>query len=117
MTVRTKQLFCGRTGAASATSVLYTVPSGETAILKDLQVFNRSGLAADVRFGIDPAGAIGPTILLQHLASPAGFWVHYTLWWVLNPGDALVFGSVGAGTGVDSLFALCSGSLLDGVSP
>lgn len=115
MTVRTKQLFCGRTGQSATTSVLYTVSSGETAILKDFQVYNRSGLAINMRFGIDPVGATGPTILMERLAWPANSWERWTLWWVLKPGDALVFGSTGGGTGVDGLFALCSGAELAGV--
>lgn len=105
---------CRRAGLASATDTLYTTPSGETTILKDLQVFNRSGLTLDMRFGIDPLGAVGPTILLQHLAWAAGSWVHYELWWVLKAGDALVLGSTGAGTGTDGLFILCSGAELEG---
>ncbi len=116
MAVRSKQLVCRRAGLASATDTLYTVSSGETTILKDLQVFNRSGLTLDMRFGIDPLGAVGPTILLQHLAWPAGSWAHYELWWVLKEGDALVLGSTGAGTGTDGLFILCSGAELEGAA-
>lgn len=87
MPVATQRLAARDSGAAGSSTVIYTCPAGETAILKDIRIENR---------------AIGPNLLVIFLRSGAvDVAIHREtlaafalgareLWAVLRPGDQVL---------------------------
>lgn len=116
MAVRSKQLAARRAGLANNNVVIYTCPSGVTALVKDINIYNRSGAIQDLRVGVDPVGAVTANITYEDQAFPIkGTW-HFMPWWVLLPGDSL-FVRIDGAAATDGLFCLVSGSELQGIAP
>lgn len=83
MAVRTKQLASGRSTSSTAT-VVYTVPAGETAIVKAIDICNINGTTAtEVVIACD-AGAFNVTAYARIGLSALGF-QHLERWLVLPP--------------------------------
>lgn len=92
-------------------ALVYTVPAGETALVKWVSVYNNSGtLAADFSLyvAIPPGGAL--RIYRQSVAP--GQDVQEALWWALPPGAQLWANGGLAGTTVAAIF----GAELEGVA-
>lgn len=110
MVVRTAVL--GRVSVSDIlTHVLFTVPAGQTWIVKDVVVTNNdgAGLSAVVS-AVDSTGLIGSVIFSPTIA--AGVQAELTTYQVLGPGDKLqVFASA------QPYIVWVSGSKLAGVAP
>lgn len=109
MTVRTATLAVGSSAPANAEHVIYTCPSGRTAILKDLRLYSGAG-ATKVAVFIETSGAARVSIVVSALAADStdqrqGFIV-------LEPGSKVGLYSEGG-----TFVAWLSGSELDGVAP
>lgn len=94
MAVRSKQLGAGRLSTASL-EVVYTVPSGETAIVKSFDFTNLStSSTAKIVVGVDVPGFDNTLYFEQVLAAREG--VHHERWLVLPAGASI--GLIGPGT-------------------
>lgn len=108
MPVQTKVLAEGLAGAAGL-QVCYTVPAGQTAILKDLRVFAFNDPSEVLTISVRS----GPRDVFIHSAPPpAGGLLWMGVWIVLAPGDQIVHGR-GVGGGFHFRY---SGAELDGVA-
>lgn len=108
MAVQTKVLAEGLAGAAGL-HVCYTVPAGQTAILKDLRAF----LFDDPSEVFTVSVRSGPRdVFISSSPGPAGGIFYLATWIVLAPGDQIVHGR-GVGGGFHFRY---SGTELDGVA-
>lgn len=110
MPVRTARLAVGSAGVSGAGVVMYTCPTGKTAIIKDIRVGSTGGAAADFLIG----GVSGPAVVRLLTGNvPAGDVRGLQPWIVLEPGDEIFI--VPSVTG--ALNYWLSGTELDGVAP
>lgn len=86
MAVRSRRL-TGPALLSTTTSLIYTVPSGRTLILRTVQVYNGSAtLEAELRLFIN--GTTSVNRALKHLLAVETT-ATLTPYWILNPGDTL----------------------------
>lgn len=88
MAVRTKQLFAPTAIAAGANALLYTVPSGETTIVKTLTICTESAVQVRARLYIG-AVAVGNLVLIKPLGGLGDLASTYAMFMVLQPGQVL----------------------------
>lgn len=113
MAVRSKQLVAARVGNGATIMPIYTVPSGETTLLKSLAARNRSGAARVLKLTWRTSAGAGNQWF--ELAMAAGATHYVDLWLVMQEGDVLSQSGT-AGDGTDSFFLWLSGSELEGVA-
>jgi len=108
--VRTKLLAAGRR-TDSTLATVYTVPAGETAIVKEVTVTNLSGSAsALVTIALD-AGAFDNTLWMEFVIAPRVF--RRESMWMVVPAGATI-GVQGPGT--PNINFWISGTELEGVA-
>jgi hypothetical protein len=108
--VRTKRLASGRK-SDSGTTVLYTCPAQETAIVKRITLYNLNTTTNNFISIILNLGAFAQTIIWQQ-NFPASSGVDLDVWWVLGPGDIIGLNQT---TAIGTNF-LISGTELEGVA-
>lgn len=90
MAVRTKRLATWIGGATINTPVtIFTVSSGETAIVRSVLAYWRTGTAGSVRIGVTLAGGGGTINLWQGEFTANNQSQQFEHWWVMQPGDVL----------------------------
>jgi len=110
MPVRTKLLAAGRVSTAT-TTVVYTVPAGETAILKSIKLANVNTTTAVTAVILMDAGAFNQTIFQRHFLD-ANTDDYVDLWVVCPPGCEI---AILLNTAIGVNFWL-SGTELEGVA-
>lgn len=109
MSVRTLALDSRSNAAASTYETVYTVPSGATAIVKEIRAFNTNATAKDLLIAVHTA-TTEIIILKATLATNAA--VQHTCWTVIEPGDYIRFWTTAP---AGDMRLLISGSQLLGV--
>lgn len=107
MAVRTKQLAHRRTTSGALTT-LYTAPAGETVIVKGVTLYAEG--ATEVYVGIQK-GAVRCYTWRQVFSGLGSF--DKVVWWVLQPGDQLVWTATVGGFTMD---VTAHGTELEGVA-
>jgi hypothetical protein len=108
--VRTKRLASGRITTATAT-VVYTCPTGETAIVKQIWLFNvNATVSNEVGVLFDLATNAQTPLWEDTLVAREGLWLD--LWTVLLPGDRIGLKTSVAG----GINFLVSGTELEGLA-
>jgi hypothetical protein len=106
--------FAGHTTTANENHVLWTVPAGQTAIVKHWVFVQDSGGTAYVFTGLQHGGTlkwfwVTPAAASGQACGPGLCYL------VLEPGDALVYRLANLGSNPGHISSHVSGSLLDGV--
>lgn len=107
MTVRSDHVVASSlTYAAGVAQTLATCPSGERWIVKDLAIWNNTGLITDIQLQLLTSTSLP---LLEQLAVPIGAVLHYTgLFLVVRTTEALRLRSSQAG----NVRVVCNGARL-----
>lgn len=94
MSVYSTQFFCGALTAGS--QILYTVPTLQTVVMRDLEAYNGSGATSTLTISVYRSGSFKALIAnVPNLAGGLGF--QWTGRAVLNPGDELEANPPGTG--------------------
>jgi hypothetical protein len=108
--VRTKRLAAGRK-STTGTTVIYTCPAGETAIVKRVTLYNLNASTNNLISVLLTLGAFADTTVWQQ-NFPASSGVYLDVWWVLGPGGTLGLSQT---TAIGTNY-LISGTELEGVA-
>lgn len=105
MSVYSTQLYAGE--APSGLTVVYTVPSNQVAVIRDIEAYNASAGSLAFSISVEVSGSTKAFVWVQGSAG-AGTWSQWRGRAVLPTGDELAVSTGGSG-----IYVLVSGYLLD----